>query len=116
MPKIDTKNDTDIIDARLRDNLVRIRKAAGLSQSRLAELSGIRHIGQIEAGSAGMGKQVVTRLAAALEVDVSEFYQPPAESRDKTRRLQQASSLLSSAAQGLLFDIIRAIIRFEAKR
>lgn len=65
----------NLIDKRIRANLLRLRLEAGLTQSALAELAGVANVAKIEAGSRTAGKEALQKLAGALNVDVSEFFQ-----------------------------------------
>ncbi len=59
-------------------NLRRIRRARGLTQEELAEISGLsnRYIGRIERGDANPTLDVMMRLAASVNVGLSELLSP----------------------------------------
>lgn len=64
-------------DARTRvgRNILRVRRARGISQERLAELAGntAKHIGQIERGEVNVGLDILARIARALTVDLADL-------------------------------------------
>lgn len=68
------------------ENVRRVRGARGLSQTELASRSGIsrRMIGAIEGDDANVSLSTLDRLAAALEVSLTELVRPP-EARDNRR-------------------------------
>ena len=68
------------------DNLKRARKALGLTQTELAEKSGVSrgHLSQIEAGrKPNVGPIVLTKLAKALNVEIEYLmdYEDPVVAR-----------------------------------
>jgi transcriptional regulator with XRE-family HTH domain len=60
-------------------NLGRLRIERGVSQSRLAEKSGVNrgHVRELERENVNVTVDLLDRLAAALEVQVSEFFETP---------------------------------------
>jgi transcriptional regulator with XRE-family HTH domain len=58
-------------------NLVRLRRARGLTQERLAVAAGIRQaqISEIEAGKISVGIDSLERIAQALGVPFAELFQ-----------------------------------------
>lgn len=108
-----TKKD---IDGRVRYNLIRLRLEAGLSQNDLAKWSGVTHIPQIESGAITAGKSSVARLASALDVDVSEFFQPEGNLMEKIDLLSTMSRLFrecSPKAQRLLLRLAMSFYEYE---
>lgn len=65
--------------ARLAENARRLREARGLSQQRMAALSGIPRPtwASLESGDANPTLAVLTRAAAALQVSIEELIGPP---------------------------------------
>jgi transcriptional regulator with XRE-family HTH domain len=61
----------------------RLRLLRDLSQETLAERANNseKHVGQIERGEVNVGLDVLSRLAAALDVDVADFFPPAARGR-----------------------------------
>ena len=57
------------------DNLKAARKARGLSQESLAELSGLHrtYVGSVERGERNIALDNLERLAIALQIDVTEL-------------------------------------------
>ena len=116
-----TKNETVFnksgkcdIDNRIRSNLVRLRGLKNLSQRQLGHLSGVPYIGQIESGHASVGKDVVSRMAKALQVDISEFYRPE-EVSDTIAEITRACSSLSREAQVHVLDVVKSLAVYEAR-
>lgn len=72
--------------AHVGENVRRVRAQRGLSQSGLAARSGIsrRMIGAIEGDDANVSLSTLDRLAAALEVSLTELVRPP-EAADNRR-------------------------------
>jgi len=104
------------IDNRIRKNLVRLRNLFQLSQRELARLSGITHIGQIESGHAGIGKQVVCKLAETINVDPSEFYAPEAPSYNTVAKIAEACKSLSGEGQALVLALVKDLAAYEMRR
>lgn len=102
------------IDNRIRCNLSRLRRLKNLSQRQLGHLSGIQYIGQIESGHASVGKDVVSRMAKALQVDVSEFYRPE-EGPDTITEITRACSILSKEAQAHILDVVKSMVVYETR-
>ena len=60
-------------------NLIRLRKEAGLSQKRLAEMAGLTHnfINDIENKKKGVSAETIGRLSEALQADPVLFFLNP---------------------------------------
>lgn len=86
----------------LKDNLIRARKAAGLSQPMLSKLSGVSQqlISQIETGVAGAGKDGLPAIAAALKIDVTELQPDYWERHPVFRAAQSIRDELGSTRGG----------------
>lgn len=71
------EDDTAEILIAVAAQLRRLRTEAGLTQEQLAGTTGIdyKRIQRIEAGSVNLTVHTLVRLAAALDVSVSEFFQ-----------------------------------------
>ncbi len=69
----------DDVALHLADNLRRLREARGLSQQRMAQLSGIPRPTwtSLESGSANPTLAVLSRVARALQVSIEELIGPP---------------------------------------
>jgi transcriptional regulator with XRE-family HTH domain len=69
----------DDLRANLGDNVRRLREARGLSQQRIAQLSGIPRPtwASLESGAANPTLAVLSRAAAALQVSIEELIGPP---------------------------------------
>lgn len=65
----------------LAKNVVHYRKKRGLSQEQLAESSKIctRYLSRIESGSANPTSKVLIQLCEALDVEIRDLFQEPAE-------------------------------------
>lgn len=59
-------------------NVRRIRQAAGLSQEKLADLTGLHrtYVGSVERGERNISIDNMERFAAALGVDIAELVSP----------------------------------------
>jgi transcriptional regulator with XRE-family HTH domain len=70
--------DLHAVRLRVGRHVRRLRRARGFTQERLAELVGNtwKHIGQIERGEVNVGLDILTKVAASLEVDVSDLVVP----------------------------------------
>ena len=70
---------SDDVRANLAANVRRLRDGRGLSQQRMADLSGIPRPtwGSLESGSANPTLAVLTRAASALQVSIEELIGPP---------------------------------------
>jgi len=105
-----TKED---IDSRFRYNLIRLRLAAGLSQTDLARWSGVPHVAQLENGTVMAGKSVMIKLAGALDVDFSEFYRPTgAENRGEEALLKKFRRCTPQGQQAIL-KLINVLVEYE---
>jgi len=64
-------------------NVVRLRRAKGLSQEALADEAGVNrsYLARIETGRPYVGLEVIGKLAEALEVDPTELLKLPAKRR-----------------------------------
>ena len=109
-----TKRD---INDRFRHNLIRLRRFRGLTQTELAEKSGVNNIGQIESGARGAGKDAWAKLANVLGVDISEFYRPIMDDllKPETTLLRLFSSL-PAAGQWFIVDVMRAFVKFIGRK
>ena len=90
---------------RVARNVQHLRRSRGLSQEQFAERVGntAKHMGQIERGEVNVTIDILTRIAAALSVDVAElFVQPP-------RRVRAGSSRIFVSGHDL--EQIEAIVR-----
>lgn len=89
-------------------NVRRVRRAHGISQERLAELSGgnTKHIGQIERGEVNVGLDVLDRVASALGVDVADLFASP-----QRRRIDRSLFIVDGAALKRVEAILRAFRR-----
>lgn len=103
------------IDNRIRKNLIRLRMIFHLSQRELAKLSGIPHIGQIESGHAGVGKQVVCKLAETINVDPSEFYAPETSGNGTVDKIAEACKGLSGEGQALVLALVNDLAAYEMR-
>ena len=67
------------VSTHLAENLRRLREARGLSQQRMAQLSGVPRPtwASLESGSANPTLSVLSRAAAALQVSIEELISPP---------------------------------------
>ena len=105
-----TKGD---IDERFRHNLIRLRRLRGLTQSELADKSGVNNIGQIESGARGAGKDAWARFATVLEVDISEFFRPARDDLLKPESaLLRMFGALTPAGRWFIVDVIKAFVRY----
>jgi transcriptional regulator with XRE-family HTH domain len=106
----------DDLRANLAGNVRRLREARGLSQQRMARLSGIPRPtwASLESGGANPTLAVLSRAAAALQVSIEELVGPPrtaarlfraAEVRERRRQGGILRPLLPEAIPGL--DISR---------
>ena len=64
------------VKALFASNLIRLRKEAGLSQKRLAEMAGLTHnfINDIENEKKGVSVETIGRLVEALDTDPVMFF------------------------------------------
>lgn len=113
------KNKTELelcdINYRIRENLQRIRKEHGLSIQALGRMTGIPYLSRIEGGKKRAGKQVVTRLAEALNVDIAEFYRSPRKPAARAEHLLQIFETLSQEGQTLLIEAAKSIAAYETR-
>lgn len=108
-----TKRD---IEDRFRHNLIRLRRLRGLTQTELAEKSGVNNIGQIESGARGAGKEAWARLATCLNVDMSEFVRPMGDDPYQPEStMLKLFNILPEAGKWLAIDIVRAVVRYLGK-
>ncbi|MDD2319135.1 MAG: helix-turn-helix transcriptional regulator [Geobacteraceae bacterium] len=105
-----TKED---IDNRIRYNLTRLRMEAGLSQDDLARWSGVKHVSRVEAGTVSVSKNTVARLANALDVDISEFYQPEESFLNKLDALSTLSKLFRECTPKGQRLVLRFVSSFQ---
>ena len=72
------------IRLRVGRNVQRVRKLRGLTQEALAEAVGntSKHIGQVERGEVNVGLDILSRIAAALSIEIDDlFMQTPPRDR-----------------------------------
>jgi len=102
--------------ANLAGNVRRLREARGLSQQRMAQLSGVPRPtwASLESGSANPTLAVLSRAAAALQVSIEELVGPPrtaarlfraGEVKERKRQGARLRPLVPEAIPGL--DIAR---------
>jgi len=106
----------DDLRANLAGNVKRLREARGLSQQRMAQLSGIPRPtwASLESGSANPTLAVLSRAASALQVSIEELVGPPrtaahlfraGEVKERKRQGARLRPLVPEAIPGL--DIAR---------
>jgi transcriptional regulator with XRE-family HTH domain len=104
--------DMDDLHANLAANVKRLREARGLSQQRMADLSGVPRPtwASLESGSANPTLTVLSRAAEALRVSIEELVGPPrtaarlfpkAEIRERRRQGARLRPLLPEPIAGL---------------
>jgi len=86
--------DQELFGSRIRS----IREALGLSREAASEKAQINsnYLGEIERGEKWPSIDVIQRLASALDVRTSAFFEFEAEERDPDRLLSQLQRLLSN--------------------
>jgi transcriptional regulator with XRE-family HTH domain len=108
------KNDTSLnIDNRIRTHLKRLRTERKLTQRDLGIIAGVPHVHQIEAGDTPAGKQVVMKLAKALNVDPGEFYRPIIPVGNHDVNLQRLLNLMTPAGKSHLLRVAKSIVEYE---
>lgn len=72
-----------VVRLRVGRNIRRLRQLRGLSQEGLAELAGNswKNMGRIERGQSNVGIDVLSRVAAALSVDIADLFAGGASGR-----------------------------------
>ncbi|MFP8881886.1 MAG: helix-turn-helix transcriptional regulator, partial [Myxococcota bacterium] len=106
----------DDMRAHLTANVRRLREARGLSQQRIAQLSGIPRPtwASLESGAANPTLAVLSRVAAGLQVSIEELIGPPrtavqlfraGEIRERKRGGARLRALIPEPVPGL--DIAR---------
>lgn len=94
--------------------IAELRKATGLSQYRLAKLSGVHPsaISRYEAGSLDPGPRILERLCRGLGITLAEFYteeQTPDEKPDyDIRVIERARRRMSDVERMKMMRILRA--------
>jgi transcriptional regulator with XRE-family HTH domain len=70
--------DVSAVRVRVGANVRQLRHLRNLSQEQLAEMVGNnpRHIGQVERGEANVTLDILTAIAAKLDVDITELFHP----------------------------------------
>ncbi len=105
----------DNTSAHLARNIRQLRDGRGLSQQKLADLSGIPRAtwANMESGSANPTLQVLTRVAATLRVSIEELLSPPraqcrlhpaAALHSRSRGAVRIRDLLPDPLQGLQIE------------
>jgi transcriptional regulator with XRE-family HTH domain len=93
------------LDILIGKNLRRLRKLAGISQERLAKLVGTTstRLSAYENGRDGMGKDIMSRICKALNVEYYEFY------------LTDNTPILKDNKEKYLIHIYRKIQKIDKK-
>lgn len=104
-----SQDETTGVLAHVSRNLRAIRTERGMSQTRLAEVSGLsrRMINAVESGAANISLATVDRLCTALQVSFTQMVRPPG-ARDNSRlevlgwkgRNAESQAILLGAAPG----------------
>ena len=95
------------------------RTAKGLSQEKLAELSGCHHtyIGQLERGEKNATVESIEKISAALKVSLSELFEKLGAGAGETRSIPlecyQFISSKSKAEQEQLLCILKEIEKYK---
>lgn len=95
------------------------RTNSGLSQEKLAELSGCHptYIGQVERGEKNATLDSIERIASALQISLSQLFEKLDASQDETHSIPLACYELlaskSEAEQEQLFRILLEIDQFK---
>jgi transcriptional regulator with XRE-family HTH domain len=106
------------IDRRIRANLIRLRLRAGLDQNALARKSGVTHIAQIESGHRSAGKEVLSKLADVLGVDIYEFFLPEnirTVKDDSEKVFLELLSSCSTEGRKIIMDTLITVLKYEKK-
>jgi transcriptional regulator with XRE-family HTH domain len=108
--------DIEATGANLAANVRRLREGRGLSQQQMARLAGIPRPtwASLESGAANPTLQVLTRVAAALQVSVEELIGPP---RTACRLFPAAEARVRRRGGAVLRDLVpEAIPGLEVSR
>ena len=90
-------------------NLKQKRCELGVTQSKLAEKADVstQYIAMIEIGRKFPSLEMLERLAAALEIDILDFFSPPPFSAENLKKLQK--TILTSLEKEITKSINKAV-------
>lgn len=97
------------------------RTSAGLSQEKLAELSGCHptYIGQLERGEKNATVESIEKIASALNVSLSKLFEQLGNQDTSERNIPlecyEFLSAKTPAEQEHLFNILREMDKYKAK-
>lgn len=97
------------------------RTAAGLSQEKLAELSGCHptYIGQLERGEKNATIESIDKIASALDISLSKLFEQLGRHDDNRRNIPlecyEFLSAKTPEAQEQLFNILLEMDRYKAQ-
>ena len=110
-------NIAKVIGQRIRN----YRTAAGLSQEKLAELSGCHptYIGQLERGEKNATIESIEKIASALNISLSKLFEqlggPNADGRNIPLECYEFLSSKTTNEQEQLFNILREMDKYKAQ-
>ena len=92
------------------------RTARGLSQEKLAELSGVHHtyVGQVERGEKNATIESIEKIATALNISLSTLFEKLGQGEDEARSIPLACyELLSAKTKEEQEHIYRILLEME---
>ncbi len=105
---------------KLGERVRRLRKAKGLSQEQLAELSGLHtnYIGQVERGEKNLTIETLQKIVAGLDVSLEELFRflDPMERKDAMGEIVEMLADRPTADQQMALNLLKAVLNWEQKK
>lgn len=110
---------TDVVK-KLGDRIRKLRRAKGLSQERLAELSGLHtnYIGQVERGEKNLTIETMQKIVEGLDITLEELFRflDPMKRKDALGEIVGLLSERSVDDQEMVLALLRTILDWEERK
>lgn len=105
---------------RLGERIRRMRKAKGLSQDQLAELSGLHtnYVGQVERGEKNLTIETLQKVVEGLDTSLEELFRflGPMERKDALGQIVEMLAERPTSDQMMALNVLKTVLDWEQKK